>query len=155
MSLYNTLFGVNEEMPVLLGIIGVNMEYFQRFRDVEITNGGVTIRVFTRLGGGNREYYKETWKKIRSHELYATDYDDSYDNTYAYIEYKIPEKYKKTVLKMYKGEPISFKEKFEKELREMEIPGTDAYKRSLEISKKFISSLESNNDNGDIKIIEI
>lgn len=51
MSIYNTMFGTNEDAAALLGMIEVNKEYFARFRDVELTNSGNTIRVFTRLGG--------------------------------------------------------------------------------------------------------
>lgn len=150
MSLYNMLFGINEEMPVLLGMIGVNTEYFDRFRDVDLIEDGTKIRVMTRLGGGNREDYEDTWKKIKSHELYITDYDDDFDCTYAYIEYNIPEKYKSTAKKMFKGEPVSFSEKFNKELEEMNKPGTEAYKRADEIAKKIVGAI----DNGENTIIK-
>lgn len=66
MSLYNALFGENSESHVLLGMIGVNKEYFDRYRDVELIEDGKKIRVFTRLGGGNREDYQETWDKIQN-----------------------------------------------------------------------------------------
>lgn len=143
MSLYNMLFGINEEMPVLLGMIGVNTEYFERFRDVDLINGANTIRVMTRLGGGNRPDYKSTWEKIRKHELYVKDYDDDFDETYAYIEYKIPEKYQETAKKMFKGEPMSFKERFEKELEDMNKPETEASRRAEEIAKKITDAIDS------------
>lgn len=145
MSLYNTLFGTNEEAPVLLGMLGVNKEYFSRFRDVELINKGTNIRVFTRLGGGNRKEYQDNWEKIRKHELYIKDYDDEFDKTYAYIEFTIPEKYKETARKMFKGEPTSFGDKFKKELEEMEIPGTKAYERAGEIASKIVDAMENGN----------
>ena len=151
MSLYNMLFGINDDMPVLLGMIGLNEEYFERFRDIDLTNNGNTIRVMTRLGGGNREDYKATWDKIRKHELYLGDYNDGFDETYAYIEYKIPEKYQETAKKMFKGEPVSFREKFKKELEEMNKPGTEASKRAEEIAKKITDAI----DNGENTIIGI
>lgn len=146
MSLYNTLFGVNEDLPVFLGMLGVNTEYFSRFRDVELTKGGTVIRVFTRTGGENREDYQDNWNKIRKNSLYIKDYDDDFDNTYAYIEFNIPDKYKETAIKMFKKEPISFKEKFDKELEEMTIPGTDAYKRAEMIADKIVKGLENNSN---------
>lgn len=152
MSLYNSLFGTNEDTPVLLGMIGVNKEYFDRFRDVDLIENGTKIRVFTRLGGGNRKEYKETWKKIQNHELYIRDYDDDFDYTYAYIEYNIPEKFKETAKKMFKGEPISFKDKFEKELDEMDLEGTEANERAKKIAEKFMKAIETDNN---IHIIEI
>ncbi len=157
MSLYNVLFGENSESPVLLGMIGVNKEYFDRYRDVDLIEKGTKIRVFTRLGGGNRPDYKKTWDKIRNHELYIKDYDDDFDCTYAYIEYNIPEQFKETAKKMFKGEPISFSNKFKKELEEMDKPETEAYKKAEEIAKKIINTIENTNenDNGNIHIIEI
>lgn len=154
MSLYNSLFGTNEDTPVLLGMIGVNKEYFDRFRDVELINNGTIIRVFARLGGGNREGYEETWDKIREHKFYKTDYDDDFDCTYAYIEFEIPEKFKETAKKMFKGEPVSFEDKFNKELEKMNIEGTEANKRAKEISEKIMKAIETDNNNN-IHIIEI
>ncbi len=145
MSLYNMLFGTNEEAPVLLGMLSVNKEYFSRFRDVELIESGTKIRVFTRLGGGNREEYKENWDKIRKHELYLKDYDDEFDTTYAYIEFNIPEQYKETAKKMFKEEPVSFQKKFEKELREMQIPGTKAYDKMGEVAKQIVDGMEQGN----------
>lgn len=153
MSLYNALFGENQETPVLLGMLGVNKEYFNRFRDIALIDNGTKIQVFTRLGGGNRLDHKETWDKIRKHELYVKDYDDDFDCTYAYIEYNIPNEFKETAKKMFKGEPVSFSDKFKKELEEMEIPGTEAYKRAEKLAEKFNDAL--NNDYGNIHIIEI
>lgn len=154
MSLYNMLFGINEEMPVLLGMIGVNTEYFDRFRDVDLIEDGTKIRVMTRLGGGNREGYEDTWEKIRNHELYITDYDDDFDCTYAFIEFKIPEKFKNTAKKMFKGEPISFSERFNKELEEMNKPGTDAYKKAEKIAEQFANAI-NNDDEGNVHIIKL
>ena len=96
MSLYNELFGMNEDTPILLGMLGVNKEYFCRFRDVFLCNGGRNIRVYTRSGGQNRKDFKDNWNTIRHNKLYAGDYDDGFDETYAYIEFNIPDKYKET-----------------------------------------------------------
>jgi formyltetrahydrofolate synthetase len=139
------LFGINDEAPVLLGMIGVNMEYFDRFRDVELIEDGTKIRVFTRLGGGNRDGYEKTWNKIQNHKLYIKDYDDDFDCTYAYIEYSVPDKFKETAKKMFKGEPVSFSDKFKKELEEMDKPGTEAYKKSEKIAKQIAEGLENGN----------
>lgn len=152
MSLYNSMFGVNKEMPELLGMIGVNAEYFSRFRDVDLTNKGTTIRVFTRLGGGNREYFQEIWNKIRKHELYIKDYDDDFDCTYAYIEFKVPENYKETAKRMFKGEPKTFEEKFKKELEEMDKPGTKAFETSERIVRQIVNAIENGNGMNIIKI---
>lgn len=152
MSLYNTLFGMKEETPVLLGMIGVNKEYFSRFRDVELIDKGNIIRVFTRLGGENRKNYQKKWEEIKNHTLYIRDYDDNFDETYAYIEFNIPQKYKGTAKKMFKKEPDTFEYKFKKEMEEMNKPGTEAYEKAEKIAKQFMDGLKSGNG---IQIIEL
>ena len=146
MSLYNMLFGTNEDTPVLLGIIEVNKEYFDRFRDVELTQAGEVIRVLTRLGGGNREDYKETWQKIRNHKLYIKDYDDDFDKTYAYIDFNVPEKYLEITRKMFKGEPESFENKFKKELEDMDKPGTKANENAEKIANIITNAIKDGNN---------
>ena len=145
MSLYNMLFGTNEDAPALLGMIEVNKEYFDRFRDVELTQEGKVMRVFTRLGGGNRVNHKETWKKIRNHKLYIKDYDDSFDETYAYIEFRVPEKFLETTKKMFKGEPESFETKFKKEIEDMDKPGTKASENAEKIANIITNAMENGN----------
>ena len=153
MSLYNQLFGINEDTPILLGMIGVNKDYFARFRDVFLCNDGKNIRVYTRTGGENRKGYEDNWNKIRKNALYAGDYDDGFDETYAYIEFNIPDKYKETAKKMFKEEPITVHEKFKKECEEMENTESDAYKRAEKIAEQLMKAF--NKGNGGINIIEL
>ena len=154
MSLYNQLFGTNEDAPALLGMLGVNKEFFDRFRDVFLCNDGNSIKVYTRTGGENREEHQKSWEKIRNHNLYIRDYDDDFDETYAYIEFNIPEKYKKTAKKMFRGEPITINEKFKKECEEMFVPGSDAYKRAEKIAEQIMGAIDNKNDGG-IHIIKL
>ena len=88
----------------------------------------------------------ENWEQIRKHELYIKDYDDEFDNTYAYIEFKVPDKYKETAKHMFKGEPISFEDKFNKELEDMNKPGTEAYERAEIIANKIVNAIDSGNN---------
>ena len=155
MSLYNILFGENKEASVLLGMLGVNKEYFERYRDIDLIENATKIRVLTRLGGSNRDNFQETWNKIQRHGLYIKDYDDDFDCTYAYIEYAIPKNFKETARKMFEGEPVSFSDKFKKELEEMDKEGTEAYKRSQMLAKKFEDAIkDSENNSGNIHFIE-
>ncbi len=142
MSLYNMLFGMNEDVPVLLGMLSVNMEYFDRFRDVYLVENGKNIRVYARIGGKNREEHKETWEKIRKHTYYLKDYDDDLDETYSYIDFSIPEEYIGTAKFMFKEEPETVKDKFNKEISEMDNEGSPASKRAEEIADRIIQALE-------------
>lgn len=156
MSLYNKLFDENKDTNILLGMIGVNKEYFERFRDIDLIEKGEKIKVITRTGGPvNRNAYKSVHEKLRKHDLYIKDYDDEFDITYAHIEFNIPEKYKSTAKKMYVEEPPSIKEKFEKEINEMNVPGTEAFKRAEKIMNEIIEQFDKNNDDDkNIKIIK-
>lgn len=56
---------------------------------------------------------------------------------------------------MFKGEPVSFSDKFNKELEEMDKEGTEAYKRSQMLAKKFEDAMkDSENNSGNIHFIE-
>jgi hypothetical protein len=64
-----------------------------RFRDIHLNEDGSKIILYTRNGGGNREAYQWVFDILRKHPNYRTDYDDDYDQTYAYIEFKTPDIY--------------------------------------------------------------
>lgn len=100
MSLYNMLFGKNPISKVILALIGRKEEDFPRFRDCYINDN--IIIVYTRTGGNNRKCWEEEEKEncdcagcvmtniVPTYEGYIRDYDDDFDNTYAYVEFKIP-----------------------------------------------------------------
>lgn len=139
MSLYNMLFGHNNLAPVLLEILGLTPDKIPRFRDCYLKDGHIVL--FTRTGGGNREYYENVesckanypeyfedddkpsgpWNcDLRTNPLFLFDRDDSYDVTYAEFHYKYPELYapELTVLAKEHNEPES-KEKWAKAVEAM------------------------------------
>ena len=146
MSLYNMLFGENEDTPVLLGMLKTNKAFFARFRDIYLCNEGKTIRVYTRLGGGNRRDYKKEWKEIRKHPYYIKDFDDSFDETYAYVDFKVPQDFEYTAKKMFKEEPIFVGDRFNKEVEEMSVEDSAASQRAEEIAKMIMGAIESGNN---------
>jgi hypothetical protein len=112
--MYNMLFGTNDKASVLLACIGVSPNSIPRFRDCYIENGKIVI--YTRTGGGNREFYESQescrdnypeyfdgkedpsgpWNSdLRKSQHFLYDQDDDYDCTYAYFFYKFPEEYQK------------------------------------------------------------
>lgn len=136
MSFYNVLFGVNSMAPVLLKILDIDQKNgiweSGRFRDIYLNRDGTEIILYTRNGGGNRncmettDYSTEKEREsadsenckcpacimnynIPKHPNYVKDYDDDFDDTYAYIVFNVPEKYKelcKTVKTMKEPETI-------------------------------------------------
>ena len=108
MSLYNMIHGVNPLASVLLTILDIEYNDIPRFRDCYFD--GENIVIYTRTGGGNREYYESLESRLEcDYEVdmggpfnedlleiqgYLRDEDDSYDCTYASFYYEVPEKFK-------------------------------------------------------------
>jgi len=86
-----------------------------RFRDIYLNEDGTRIILYTRNGGGNREYYNYVFEILRQHPNYLEDYDDDYDSTYAYIEFSVPEEYKELCHALATGEkPETVGDKFKR-----------------------------------------
>lgn len=134
------LFGVNKIFPVLLKAINVDIEKVGRFRDIWIDEGKKKIILLTRLGGGNRDYYQENIEYLRKNPLCYADYDDDFDCTYAYFEFKIPEKWKGVIDDLYEiqGKPISLQKKFEDVVEYIK----NTPKEQLEKDKRFSPFIE-------------
>lgn len=92
MSLYNLVHGVNPMAGLLLTALGLETKQIPRFRDCYWT--GEFIAVYTRTGGGNREYYDSPLDNadnttgpynsdLRAVSGFSHDEDDDFDCTYA------------------------------------------------------------------------
>ena len=152
MSLYNRLFGENEEATALLGMISCTRNTFMRYRDVYLNPEGNIITVTTRIGGPNRKDYAQVFKDIIRNENYIRNYDDNFDNTYCYFEFKVPDKYSQACKSMApKENRLSVGEMFKKEVEEADIPGSPASKRMEALANEIFN--KSKNDKGNIHII--
>ncbi len=80
MSLYNALFGRNQQANLLLAVVGLKASDVQRFRDVRASDDGGEIRVLSRTGGGNRADYPQ--RLMRSMPAWDRSVDDEFDSTY-------------------------------------------------------------------------
>lgn len=145
MSMYQQLFGWNKDKDAILNIIGLSDNYIARFRDVDVVDSGSKIKVLARIGGNNRKDYQEAWNMIRSNKYYLYDEDDSFDSTYAYILFYVPFQSLTTANKYYHGEPMSLKEKFDKEIADMDDPNSDASMRAKVIANHIMNSIENGN----------
>lgn len=150
MSLYNKLMGENEKAEELLDMLGLDKEIFGRYRDCYLNADGTEIIVYTRCGGDNREDFDNIFAYMREHKYFIEDYDDSYDETYCYFRFKTPPVFLEQTKLMATGiEPKTVGEKFEEEIKAMQIPGSEAAKRAEEMAKELQKSMEANPD-GDI-----
>lgn len=149
MSLYSQLFDEDENADKLLDILKAERDWFGRFRDIHVNANGEYIYVLTRCGGPNRDMYAKEWHDIQSHPQYLKDYDDEYDNTYACIEFKTPEDSLEFTKSISTGSnPLTLQELFEKEMKEMDIPGSDAEKRAKKIAEQIQKGMNENPDGG-------
>lgn len=147
MSLYNALFDKNPLAPLLLRILGIDQpggKYGSgRFRDIYLNAKGTKIILLTRNGGDNRENYFP--KNILGHPNYLMDYDDSFDSTYCYIEFLVPQGFQAALKKLAPGkEPEKLHDKFERVARDLkEGKATPETKKAEEIAEKIIEKMES------------
>jgi hypothetical protein len=95
MNLYNALFGVDAGYPYYLGMLGLRTDDFGRFRDAYLNEDGTEVIVLTRCGGGNRDDYQWMFDSMETHPQFICEFDDSFDCTYAYIKFSVPEIHKK------------------------------------------------------------
>lgn len=149
MSLYSMLMGENKDADIFLKGLNLKRNDFERYRDAYLNSDGTKIIIYTRLGGNNREYYTERILDLRMHDLYLEDYDDEYDNTYAYFVFKVPEHLAALCKKMATGkEPLTVGQKFEEEMKLLEAGDKGALTRANKVAKKIEKGIEDNPDGG-------
>lgn len=106
-----------------------NSNQIPRFRDAyfDFSQNEPKLVLYTRTGGGNREFYEKENNFLRNCENFIEDFDDSFDSTYAHWVYSVPENYKNDVdifIKILKEKGYDFStpsEKFQKALDEISI----------------------------------
>lgn len=168
MSLYNALFGRNPASRLLLSMLNLTEADVGRFRDCYLTRGTreerspdfgtplppeelakkeLRILVYTRNGGGNRESYEAVTEGLQAHPAYITDYDDSFDCTYANYEFKVPEVFKATAEELANlgGEPgVSPERRFINLIEAMKTDNDNAdVKRAREVGKEIVAQIEA------------
>lgn len=151
MSIYNALFSENEDATALLGMIGCTRNEFMRYRDVYLNVTGDIITVVSRIGGKSyRKEYKQFFKNIARNPNYLKNYDDPFDETYCYFDFKVPEKYAHTCKMIApKEKQLTVGEMFKKEIKESKIPGSPAEKRMTAIAETIFGDLKSLDDEDD------
>lgn len=138
MSFYGYLFGQNPDTNKLKSVLELNKYPLGNFLDIYLNEDKSKIYVITKNGGVNRQHEpieegfipgtniillnSESDKcpcvgcvmkyKVSLHPNYLKDYDDDFDESYAYIEYFIPEKQKNIVNKLKGGKIPTIREKF-------------------------------------------
>lgn len=126
MSMYNTLFGTEPTADLALKMLGITRNNVPRFRDayfswIDEIEAEPVIIIYTRTGGGNRDFYEnETrcrtqypeyftgecgdppcgpWNDdLRKLPGYYNDRDFGGDITYAFFYFKVPEDARQAII---------------------------------------------------------
>jgi hypothetical protein len=107
MSLYNQMCGNNP----LFGIYARVLETVApiapvpRFRDMYTREvyGKPQIVIYTRTGGSNREGYKSENSELSNHPLFAGDFDDDFDSTFAHFAFNVPDAFSERMLRLHRA----------------------------------------------------
>lgn len=136
MSLYNMINGVNPATFYFMPMLGIHPDQVGRFRDCFLRDDerpeyDKHICIYTRLGGGNRDYHEDDIQELRDHDCYVDDYDDSFDCTYATFVFSVPDEWKEAyesmlqddfslanITKEYEEQIVKIYPKLESQIRE-------------------------------------
>jgi hypothetical protein len=185
MSLYNSLFGVNEFAPELMSMLGLNVppdkqidktvDYNKflktcqakniwpigRFRDAYVdrdSSSKLSIWVYTRNGGGNRPNYETVFDALKHHPNYIADMDDTLDSTYCYFQFSVPDKFKDRCVEILEiqGKVKNIKEKFEALLdKDFQDRSDPEVKNAIDVGFKILNQIPKTADSGSPNIITI
>lgn len=115
-----------------------------RFRDIYFVNeegSDPKIVLYTRNGGGNRDFYEYVFELLSTHPNYIQDYDDDFDSTYAYIEFKAPENVIKFFEGTQNGKLKNVGEKFKDEIEAIQ-NGKTPPKEVMELVNNIVESFK-------------
>lgn len=170
MSLYNLIFGRNPFSGFLLEVLGTTVDRVPRFRDCFLNEDGSRIIIYTRTGGGNRDFYEHPdrcrenypeyfggedepsgpWNSdLRALPGFVYDADDEFDGTYASFHYNVPEAFKKMVAALTNigaaGNPA---ERWQEMLDGLSSGNTDSpdVKRALEVGQRILGQIKEATD---------
>ena len=169
MSLYNALFGVNPMAPLILLALNTTHNSIPRFRDAYLNEAGEMV-IYTRTGGGNRDYYDSAESYRASHpaddpdnnytgpfnedlrklEGFLGDEDDSFDSTYASFRYSVPPAFKPIIDAVKAGPATSPQARWQALLKDLgdssqggTEPQTPEGKRALEVGQKIFFQMNA------------
>ena len=110
-------------------MLGKHPEKYPRFRDCFVRDN--KIHIYTRTGGGNREYYEKENNIIRDMDGFVNDFDDSFDSTFATWVFDVPEKWETDFDKIINGDTKSISKEYRDELKRIFPKLADKFDRIL------------------------
>jgi len=157
MSLYNMMFGVNPLAGVTLSALNLTSNDIPRLRDAYYDADEDRLVIYTRTGGGNRDYYgspdgydNEGYEgpfnsDLEAHPNYVHDEDDDFDSTYAYFYFSVPVEFApifSTFKALGAGQDLNPTEKFAKMMEDLQSgANTPETERALDVGKALLQSI--------------
>ena len=158
MSLYNMMFGNNPLAALTLEALQLTPGDIPRFRDAYFDADLDQLVIYTRTGGGNREFYgfrNHGYDKgeyegpfnedLEAHSEYVRDEDDDFDETYAYFYFNIPESFKpifETFKSLGAGQDPNPTEKFAKMIEDLQAGNnTPETERALAVGQAIVGQI--------------
>lgn len=142
-GLYDMQKPDRHESSELLGMLNLRPTQLGRYRDCYFSKDGERIIIFTRNGGGNRRNYQSVIDILKKHPNYITDYDDDFDETYASIEFSIPEEHKERAAELFKvANTETGAEVQARHLKELEEMPRDEYIKKYPKMNDFFKAME-------------
>jgi hypothetical protein len=83
-----------------------------RFRDIWIEPDGKHVTLYTRNGGGNRDFYFYVFLLLRKHPQYVDEDDDDFDSTYAYVKFRLTDDQVALLAAMPRGDRAQWEQFF-------------------------------------------
>ena len=164
MSMYNMMFGNNPLAGVTLEALQLSPNDIPRFRDAYFDAEENQLVIYTRTGGGNRDYYgdpdgydNEDYEgpfnsDLERHPEYVRDEDDDFDSTYAYFYFNVPESFKpifETFKSLGAGQDPNPTERFAKMIEDLQSGNsTPDTERALAVGKTIAEQITKAIDNG-------
>lgn len=176
MSLYNMLFGVNPLSGIVLESLGLTPNDVPRFRDAYYDADLNRLVIYTRTGGGNRDYYDSEQSRRAEYgsyddvdpDTYAGPYnddlrdivgfmfdeDDDFDCTYAYFYFAVPVAFEPifdTLRDLGAGKDLNPTERFQKMITDLQNGNVNEdTERALKVGQAIFDQISGAIDNGTV-----
>jgi hypothetical protein len=150
-NMYNILHGQQPDAAVLIRMLELDNTVGLRLRDAWLNPDGTKIIVLTRNGGGNRGHTADAYARGPScpcvgcaitfvlpqlHPDYIRDWDDDYDSTYAYVEFKVRVGYEDWCKQLATGQEMpTLKQRSDAVIAQMQQMSPAEIKRDARFSK--------------------
>ena len=164
MSLYSMIFGVSPLAGIVLESLGLTPTDVPRFRDAYYDAELNRLVIYTRTGGGNRDYYDSEQSRRAEYGPYNDDLrdivgfmfdeDDDFDCTYAYFYFAVPVAFEPifdTLRDLGAGKDLNPTDRFQKMITDLQNGNVNEdTERALKVGQAIFDQISGAIDNGTV-----